>query len=282
MGLIEAGHYGELRVDRSIKEVQFPSEVHIIPDFHMKIHENRYIQVDTLIITSSYILIVEVKNIIGNIIFKTFPNQLIRTLDNETTAFNCPIIQLQRNQDGFQLWLNQTQWKIPIYTVLVFASDKAIIENAPKEQTILFSKNLPLFIQKLNKLPPLLTKAQYLKIKEILMRKNMHFVEPPLCSKYEISTSELKKGVLCINCGNRLNRISERQWTCTACGINDKDPIPRNVEDLFTLMKHEVTMQECMDLLQLKSRYTLNYTFQKMKLIKTKKGNKTTYQKSNN
>ena len=280
MGYIEAGHYGELRVDRSLKEVQFPLEVHIIPDFHMKIHENRYIQVDNLIITRNYILIVEVKNIIGTINFKTFPNQLIRTLNDEITAFACPITQLQRNQDGIQVWLNQTQWKIPIYTVLVFASDKAIIENAPKDSTILFAKNLPLFIQKLNKLPLQLTNNQFLKIKEILTQKNIHFVETPLCPKYEISASELKKGVLCLNCGKRLNRISERQWKCSACGQIDKDPIPRNIEDLFILMKHEVTMKECMNLLQLKSRYTLNYTFHKMKLIKNKKGNKTTYQKS--
>ncbi|WP_277586500.1 nuclease-related domain-containing protein [Psychrobacillus antarcticus] len=280
MGYIEAGHYGELRVDRSIKEVQFPSEVHIIPDFHMKIHENRYIQIDTLLITSSYILIVEVKNIIGTINFKTSPNQLIRTLDDEITAFKCPIIQLQRNRDGLQGWLNQTQSKVPIYTVLVFASDKAIIEKAPKDQTILFAKNLPLYIQKLNKIPPHLTKDHFLKVKEIITQKNIHFIETPLCQKYEIPARALKKGVLCINCGNRLIKVSERQWKCNACGQIDKDPIPRNIEDLFILMKHEVTMKECMNLLQLKSRYTLNYTFQKMKLIKTKKGNNTTYQKS--
>ena len=280
MGYIEAGRYGEMRVDRSIKEVQFPSEVHIIPDLHMKIHENRYIQVDTFIITCSYILIIEVKNIVGTINFKSSPNQLIRTLDDEITAFSCPIIQLQRNLNGFQVLLNQIELKMPTYTALVFASDKAVIENASKDQTILFAKNLPLFIQKLNKLPAQLTKGQFLKLKELIMKKNTHFVETPLCQKYEIAANELKKGVLCINCGYLLSRVSERQWKCNACGQTDKDPIPRNIEDLFILMKHEVTMKECMSLLQLKSRHTLNYTFKKMKLIKIKKGNKTTYQKS--
>lgn len=261
--------------------MQFPSEVHIIPGFHMEIHKNRYIQIDTLLITSSYILIVEVKNIIGTINFKTSPNQLIRTLNEKITPYKCPIIQLERNQDGFQTWLHQTQWNIPVYTILIFASDNAIIENAPTHQTILFAKNFPLFIQKLNKLPPQITKNQFQKIKEIIAQKNTIFVEKPLCEKYEINPMELKKGILCINCGARLYRITERQWKCEACRQIDKDPIPRNIDDLFILMNQEITTKECMHLLQLNSRHTLNYTFQKMKLIKTKKGNKTTYQKSN-
>lgn len=246
----------------------------------MKIHENRYIQIDTLIITRSYILIVEVKNIIGTIHFKTSPNQLIRTLNEKITPFKCPIIQLERNQDGIQTWLNQTQWNIPIYTILVFASDRAIIENAPTHQAILFAKNLPLFIQKLNKLPPQVTNNQFQKMKEIITRKNTVFVEKPLCEKYGIDPMELKKGILCMHCGEQLYRITERQWRCEACRQIDKDPIPRNIEDLFILMKQEITTKECMYLLRLNSRYILNYTFQKMKLIKIKKGNKTTYHKS--
>ncbi|MFJ8065511.1 NERD domain-containing protein [Psychrobacillus sp. NPDC096426] len=277
---MEAGFHGETRTDRSLREVQFPTEVYIIPDFHMKVHHNRYIQIDTLIITSSYILIIEVKNMIGTINFKTSPSQIVRILNDEITPFKCPIVQLERNQDGLQIWRDQNNWNIPIYTALVFASDKAIIENAPSNKNILFIKNLPLYIQKLNKIPPTLSKEQFRRLIQKLLQKNIRFVEKPLCEKFEINLNELKKGILCSHCGDQLYRLTERKWICSRCGKQDNDPIPQNIEDLFILIKPEITMKECEQLLQPKSRFMLNYTFKKMQLIKTEKGNSTTYKKS--
>lgn len=254
-------------------------EVHIIPDFHMKVHQNRYIQIDTLVITRSFILIIEVKNIIGTINFRTSPRQIVRTLNDEIIPLKCPIVQLERNQDGLQVWLEQNDWTIPIYTALVFASDKAIIENAPPNKSILFTTNLPLYIQKLNKIPLHLTKSQFQILTHKLALKNTRFTEKPLCEKFDINLHELKKGILCSYCGNQLYRSTERKWICGLCGKQDNDPIPRNIEDLFILLKPEITMNECKQLLQPKSRFMLNYTFKKMQLIKTEKGNSSTYKK---
>ena len=277
---IEAGYYGEKRADRSLLEVQFPEEVCIIPDFHMKVHQNRYVQIDTLIITRSYFLIIEVKNMIGTINFRTSPNQILRILNDEIIPLKCPIVQLERNQDGLQIWQDQNDWNLPIYTALVFASDRAIIENAPANKNILFTKNLPLYIQKLNKIPPKLSKNQFRRLTQKVLQRNIRFAEKPLCEKLDINLNELKKGILCSHCGGQLFRLTERKWICRTCNKQDKDPISRNIEDLFILIKAEITMKECAQLLQPKSRFMLNYTFKKMQLIKTERGNNTTYKMS--
>lgn len=277
---MEAGYYGEMRTDQSLREVQFPEEVCIIPGLHMKIHQNRYIQIDTLIITRSYFLIIEVKNMIGTINFRTSPNQIVRILNEEIIPLKCPIVQLERNQDGLRIWRDRNNWNIPIYTALVFASDKAIIENAPPNNNILFTKNLPLYIQKLNKIPPNLSKDQFRRLTQNILQRNIRFVEKPLCEKFDINLNELKKGILCSLCGGQLIRLTERKWICSTCSKQDNDPIPRNIEDLFILIKPEITMKECEQLLQPKSRFMLNYTFKKMQLIKTERGNSTTYKKS--
>ncbi|WP_111438926.1 NERD domain-containing protein [Psychrobacillus insolitus] len=280
INITKAGYHGETRTDYFIQEVEFPQDVHIIPDFHIKLHNNRYIQIDTLIITKSYILIVEVKNIKGTIIFKDYPRQIVRVLNEKTRSFKCPVVQLERNLDGIEKWLTNNNWNLPIYTALVFASETTIVENAPTDQKIFFAKDFPLYIQKLNNLNPALSQKQFQQLTKELIQTNNNFIEMPLCRKYNIDTNELKSGVLCKSCGDKLFRINQRKWTCQSCGQEDTNPIANNLEDFFVLMKNEITMVECLRLLELESRFTLNYTFQKMQLIKTGKGKSTIYRKN--
>lgn len=110
---ISAGYFGELRTDRFIEEVLFPQQLLIIPDLHTRLHSKRHIQIDTLILTRSYILIIEVKNITGTLRFKTDPNQLVRIKDNaEEKSYACPLTQLDRNCDGIKILFPRT--KLPI------------------------------------------------------------------------------------------------------------------------------------------------------------------------
>lgn len=67
---IEAGFAGEQLVDRSILEIEFPKDLCIFPDLQLKVHDHLFIQLDTLIITRKYLLIIEVKNIVGTITFQ--------------------------------------------------------------------------------------------------------------------------------------------------------------------------------------------------------------------
>ena len=258
---ISAGYYGEMRTDRFIEEVQFPQQVHIIPDLHFRLHAKRYIQIDTLILTKSYILITEIKNITGSLRFKEYPNKLVRIVDNqEEKPFDCPLTQLDRNCDGISKILTKINLKLPIHQALVFPSQNTIIENAPQNRNIFFVKQFPLFIQKLNKLPPVLTENQFILLSNKLIRINKNFTTKPLCEHLKINPEILKKGVLCKNCNAALQRISLRTWICNACKSIDNNPIPRNIEDLFLLIKPNISIKDCMHYLQINSRYTQSTT----------------------
>ncbi|WP_425467617.1 nuclease-related domain-containing protein [Psychrobacillus soli] len=275
-----AGYHGELRVDKFIEEVQFPQQVHIIPDLHIRLHAKRYIQIDTLILTKSYILITEVKNITGTLRFKEYPNKLVRIVDNkEEKPFDCPVVQLERNSDGISNILAKVNLKLPIHQALVFPSQNTIIENAPKNRNIFFVKQFPLFIQKLNKLPPILTESQLTFLANELININKKFPSKPLCERLNINPEHLQKGVLCKHCDTALLRKSLRTWICSVCKTKDTNPIPRNIEDLFILIKPHISIQDCMYYLQINSRYTIYNSLQKMQLEKRGHKKSTKYTK---
>ena len=268
---IKAGYYGELRTDRFIEEVLFPQQLLIITDFHSRLHPKRHIQIDTLILTRSYILIIEIKNIIGTLRFKKDPNQLVRIVDNiEEKSFDCPIIQLERNSDGIQTMLPYVN--LPVIQTLVFPSQNTIIQDAPKNHHIFFTKQLPLFIQSLNRQPPILTTKQFDQIAYKLKVTDKNFVPEPLCKRMGINPNELKKGVLCKKCNFQMQRKSLQTWQCKACFSTEINPIPSNIEDLFLIINQDLSVKDCMQFLEINSRYTIYNSLQKMNL--EKKGNK--------
>ncbi|WP_391209761.1 nuclease-related domain-containing protein [Psychrobacillus sp. L4] len=251
-----------------MEEVRFPQQVNIIPDLHFRLHDKRHIQIDTLILTKSYILITEIKNITGTLRFKEFPNKLVRIVDQEEEPFDCPLIQLDRNYDGVSKILTKVNLNLPIHQALVFPSQNTLIENAPRNRNIFFVKQFPLFIQKLNKLPPVLTEKQFTLLTNKLSNINNNFTQKPLCERLKINPEHLKKGVLCKHCDATLLRKSLRTWICSACKTIDTNPIPRNIHDLFLLIKSIITVKDCMHYLQINSRYTIYNSLQKMQLEK--------------
>nr|WP_276310196.1 nuclease-related domain-containing protein [Bacillus salacetis] len=64
-----------------------------------------YFQIDSVIITGKYILIVETKNMPGTLNFDTEFNQLIRTNEKVEEAFSDPMIQVKRHKAQLRKWL---------------------------------------------------------------------------------------------------------------------------------------------------------------------------------
>lgn len=275
---IKAGFYGESLTDRFIEEVQFPREAFIIPDLHTKIHAKRFIQIDTLIVTTSYILVLEIKNMTGTARFEPGnPPQLIRTKNNKVKSFKCPIIQLARNCDGISNIIDKLKLNIPIHEALIFASQNLIVENAPQNRNIFFVQQLPLFLQKLNKLQPQITTDQFHLLMKILTNINKNFIERPLCDRFSIDSEVLKKGILCIHCGHQLLRQTERKWICNRCEQVDKQPIEKNIRNLFILISQNLTIKDCLYYLQPPSRQIMKHYLNKMQLPKTGTRRKTIY-----
>ncbi|MFX3623267.1 MAG: nuclease-related domain-containing protein [Ectobacillus sp.] len=95
-----SGYRGEQSLDYYLSFLP-PKQQLILHDLRLK-ENGRYFQIDTLILTKAFILIIEAKNIAGTIFFDTAFHQLIRTIDGKEEAFPDPIMQITRQKQQLQ------------------------------------------------------------------------------------------------------------------------------------------------------------------------------------
>lgn len=243
MNNMKIGYRGEAKLLRFLEEVNFKQSPLVIRNFLTRVHQKRIIQIDYLLVTRKYLLIIEVKNIAGHIQFNSNPPQMIRTLEGRPSqAMDCPFVQLDRNLDGFIASLPDS--KLPIYTSLVWANSSTTFD-LPFEAPHLFLtlKKVPLMIQELEKLPDLLSNKQFNALKKRIVQKAQSFQEQSFCDRYQINPLDLRKGLYCVECYQLLTK-SIRTWICTNCKLNATQFVDVNVLSLFSIQNPQLTITD--------------------------------------
>lgn len=127
---------------RGEKEVEYPlgflNEDQYLILHNLRLHDqNGFFQIDTIVITEKYILILEVKNWYGTIVF--YENgQVIRIGDDgDEEGFPNPIPQVKLQQHRLRKWLNlYTTSYIPLDFLVVISFPSTIIKSAPSNYSI--------------------------------------------------------------------------------------------------------------------------------------------------
>jgi hypothetical protein len=132
-----AGYRGEQSVDYHLTFL--PNKKYLILHaLRLPGEGNRYFQLDTLILSSRFFLILEVKNFLGTLYFDQTFHQLIRTANGKEEAFQDPILQVRRQQQQLNLWLTKHKVpSIPIVPLIVISNPSTIIKAAPQHEEIL-------------------------------------------------------------------------------------------------------------------------------------------------
>lgn len=272
---IDAGYAGEKLVDQTILEAVFPRDSTILSDVHLKIHDHLFIQVDTLILIKKYILIIEVKNMVGTITFQSHKGQVIRVLDGVSTSFECPIAQINRHIHS----LEHMRLPLPIFKAIVFSSNRVILENVPPGEPIFFRKNLPSFIHHLNKKEDKISTSEFKHLMNRIQSMRHTARRKPLCETWSIHPEALLKGFLCKICRKPLSKVSNKTWKCTQCKSLDNNPIMHNIDDYFLLIKDSISTAECRSFFCLSSTHEAYYMLRKCNLESINNARKTIYKK---
>ncbi len=102
-------------------------EFTIFHDLRLKNGEY-YFQIDCLVLTAYFALIVEVKNMTGTLRFEPNFNQLIRSLNDREEGFPNPILQTKRQKLQLEKWLNKQHFlTIPIEILIVSSNSTAVL-----------------------------------------------------------------------------------------------------------------------------------------------------------
>ncbi|WP_018933331.1 nuclease-related domain-containing protein [Gracilibacillus lacisalsi] len=226
----------------------------LIKGLRLKHHD--YFQMDRILVSLKYILIIEVKNMSGIIHFDSHSHQLHRYKEEQIDIFPDPILQVQLQKIQLMQYLHHFPHPIPpIHTVCVFTNSNGKLEivNYPHKDRILTSQALPLYIQKMDQhyVNSISSNQQedlvnYLKSGHVEDQIN-------LMEKHGLSWNDLKKGVPCITCGRFAMKRERYRWQCPHCDKRSDDAHLRPLFHLALLSGNKVTNRLARDFLLVQS-----------------------------
>lgn len=278
-----AGYRGERSLDFPLSFLT-EQKYHIFHDLRLY-DGTHFFQIDCLLLSSNFMIIIEVKNIIGTLIFDSIFNQLIRINDNkDETAFSSPVVQVNRQVEQLQKWLKLQKFpSMPIVPLVIIGNDKSVIKSTEKEK----SQSLSQFVLPYYVLPE--------KIKELEERHTTHLLtdechrtlsnqlllqDTPLefniLQCFHIPESDLIKGIQCTNCKLFSMHRTYGTWVCNRCMATSKNAHLHALRDYYLLINNTISNRQMNDFLNINSPHITKHLLNSLcfKTIGTNKGRK--------
>ncbi|MBP3953182.1 NERD domain-containing protein [Bacillus suaedae] len=253
----KAGLRGEQSLDYYLKELS-PSTHDILHDLRIRHAEDSYFQLDTLIITPHFLLILEVKHISGTLFFDQKFNQLIRTKGGEEEKFLNPLIQLRVQHQRLQHWLLVNKFpKIPIFGLVVSTHPSAVLKANTNDvhNKVIHAECL---LDKINDFTnlnqePIFSKKDITRLAKVLIKQHTSS-DFSVLEQYKIAACELQTGVHCPIC-NRLPLPRKKGiWFCPACLEPDPHAYRSTLNDSYLLFGPAITNEQARHFLDIESR----------------------------
>lgn len=251
LNMQEAGEFGEKHLLTILTENKLPENTFI---FHNVILKSIIdVQIDLLLLSPYWCLILEVKNLTGELTFTSKPPQLICEKENKKITYRSPASQLNQYIFGLKAFLENYQYQVPIYGAVVLPFNNAIIKNLPDDIPLLIGREIINYIWSLPK-----NKTINSKILGELLIKNCQrnsWSKFPLAQYYGINPSDIKQGVACPHCGTIPMKRLKRTWYCENCQKSDMYAHKRALKEYYMLINQHISPREAMEFLKLRNRY---------------------------
>lgn len=205
--------------------------------------ESRF-ELDFLIITPYGVVILEVKNIIGELEFMNNPSQLIQLKeDGKITKYPCPANQLNEYKYQLSQFFLQHNISIPIHGVVIFVSRNSFVKQSVNDVRIIYKNELRSYLRSLADQNSSLSKDEMNNIKEVLLRKTTSSPAIPLIDYFSIPYEELKQGVKCESCSYIGMQKKVRTWFCPSCKNTNSNAHLKAISTYFLLCKHTIPIK---------------------------------------
>jgi hypothetical protein len=268
-----AGFKGEMSLDFYLKDLN-EDDYHIFHDLRLPQSSNEqfYFQIDTLIVHSQFCVLIEVKNLIGNLYFDHQFDQIIRTRDGVDETFSDPINQVELQKVQFAKWLRLNKFpEIPLHTLVAITNPKSYIRISPKygkkSQKIIRGNTL------VNKIYGYVsTQQENVLLKKDLKRLTKYLIRedtphnPDILKNYNIKREEILTGVFCPKCNTPPMIRIKRTWVCLNCSEESNDAHEKALQDYALLFNPQVKNRDIRDFLNIESRSSVKKLLHSMNL----------------
>ena len=271
LGIAKAGYFGEKSIDYYLKDFS-SNHFHILHDLRLRISNDNFFQIDILINTPNYLLIIEVKNYIGTLYFEGNFKQLIREKNGVEEGMENPIPQVINQQRKLKKWLDINNLpSLPIIPLVVIANPTTIIKASSdyKEalEMVYLADNLPAKILSIQQ-----TFNTRRKIIHDLDSFSNHLInchepkEVDILQQLKIPESAILTGVYCPNCLALPMSRKKGSWHCPKCLFVSKDAHILSLKHYYLLLGKTITNQKLRTFLHLPSPYTASRILRSMNL----------------
>jgi hypothetical protein len=222
--------------------------------------KNHFFQIDTLLLSKHYFLIIETKNNSGTLIYKHQFNQLLRLKDGQEEVLKNPLQQVKLQQYQFIDFLKKNKFpSIPIEHLVVMTHPKVNINTT--EDNCDFVKRVvtsPIFLEKVKEFNRKHSKVwvsekDVKKVSKQIIKAHTPLI-PDVFKKYDLDRSTLQTGVQCSSCNGFAMTKHGRNWICPTCNFSSKDAHVDALKDYSLLFHLSISNQEAKDFLHLSSR----------------------------
>ncbi|WP_256234991.1 nuclease-related domain-containing protein [Bacillus sp. EB600] len=269
----DAGYWGEKALDYYLSFL--PNDKYYIFQHLRLTFEKWTFQIDFLLLTKNFALIIEAKNYKGNLHFESKFNQVIQTQNDKEKSYDDPLSQAQRQKILLSKWLKKyTSIELPIQYLVVMSNPNALLKTDPDNTEVLKRVCKPFkLLDKIKEIEAthqteIMTEKELRKTSRLLVKN--HVPEQFNILKYfKIAPEEILTGVRCESCGKLPMEYNKRKWYCPSCHTYSKTAHIESVNDYFLLTKDTITNSEFRDFLHLQTKDIAQKLLLKMNLPST-------------
>lgn len=259
-----AGYAGEQRVDQEWQNIYLEHMYYLLHDVVLKAEGGSIHQIDTLLMSQNFILIVEIKNIVGHIEYMEDHHQFIRiTSEGKVDGFRNPFDQVKRHARFLRQIFQKAGYHIPIIYMIVSANPNMIMTSSLLAQPIIHVSGLAEKVEQL-----------FLRYSRVcLSEKDLEHIVEHILKKHEptqwipdIEWGELRKGALCSQCEYQHKvRYFYGKWRCSKCQRIDNKSMLVALQDYQLMLGNNISNEQFRNFFDIDSERIAYYLLKKLK-----------------
>ena len=254
-----AGLYGESRLYYPLSK--FPTPHKVLQNTRLYLHSS-YFQIDFLIITPKFLLILESKYYSDDLMFDDTVHQVIQKKDQQIRVFDDPVLQAEEEAYQLTMWLEKLTYRhLPIeyYVVMTNSQTRLRIDptNNHHAEKVISLQRLPSLFRELIKRyqQDTLTLNEMSNLTKTISYHHQTY-NPDILKTMKVSEGDILKGVICMKCGTVGMKMYRLRWQCVTCDYRSRDAHENTLKDYFLLIGPTITNQNFRNFTSLKSGST--------------------------
>lgn len=267
---LEAGLAGERKLKQTLSDYMFKTDFHIFYNFECVNKHGFSHQIDTLIITPYYLLVLEVKQISGTLFYKPSQHEFYRVHDNnQSENFSNPFDQAYRHQLFLEHLLKKWKVDIPVTYAVIIANHRAKLDHSLRDFPIFHLSGIPTFLENLN------VEYPHSSAKISFIQNKLTQLYSPLPPRRSIEQNRLRNGVLCRECRYvHVMYYQKGYWNCPVCCAKNKEALKETLHQYRVLISPRITNKEFRSFVKIENKEIASKILQRLGIEKVgrKKG----------